>query len=338
MRRTPTIIVVLLTLFVLALQGALVHAGTVTLSGGWRFDLQYCRNGYTVTNIVVGGVASSSATSSIVINSISPSATGLGTIAIFSGSSIVSGPGTFYWSLAQTPGTPVSASVSRIENGIVVGTVSDVATIQDCNVTVPPPAPSTEPDDRINPSPVAPVAIYCRPEGIEILTIDGQGNGHFAFRATQDQINAVGIPTINTLIAGAGGVALFRLTSGEFQVNVPTFVTSGATTSLQRQQPASGTATTTTTTGGTIIHVIQRGENLFRISLRYGVTMASIAALNGITNFDLIYAGERLVIPARGSTPVTTANTTTTPPTAAPATGAQSFVAGQDYVFVWGGC
>jgi LysM repeat protein len=333
MRRTPAVIILLVTLFVLAFQIGLVQAGTVTLPGGWRFDMLYCRNGYTLANIVVGGVASSTATSSIVVNSISPNATGLGTIAIFSGSSIVSGPGTFYWSLAQNPGTPVSASVSRIENGIVVGTFTDTGSIQDCNVTVPPPAPLSEPDNRINPDPVAPVAIYCRPNGIEILTIDGQGNGHFAFRATQNQINAVGIPTRNTLIAAGGGVGLFRLTSGEFQVNVPTFVTSGTTTSVQ---PAASTTTTTTTTGGNIVHVVQRGENLFRISLRYGVTMASIAAQNGITNYNLIYAGQRLIIPASGS--ATVSNTTTTSPTAAPVAGTQSFVAGQDYVFVWGGC
>jgi LysM repeat protein len=336
MRRTLAIIILMVTLFVLALQSGLVYAGTVSLPGGWRFDMQYCRNGYTVVNIAVGAVASSTATSSIVVNSISPSATGLGTIAIFSGSSIVSGPGTFFWSLAQTPGTPVSASISRIENGVVVGTFTEAATIQDCNVSGPPPAPLSEPDNRINPDPVAPVAIYCLPNGIEILTIDGQGNGHFAFRATQNQINAVGIPTRNTLIAAAGGVGLFRLTSGEFQVNVPTFVSSGTATTIQVQGGTGGSATTNTTTGGNVIHVVQRGENLFRISLRYGVTMASIAALNGIANFNLIYAGQRLVIPTRGNTPVT--DTTITPSAATPATGAQTFVAGQDYVFVWSGC
>jgi len=211
MRRTPAIMTLLLILYLLGLQGSLVQAGTVTLPGGWRADFLYCRNGYSAANIVIGSVASSTATNSIVVNSIAPSATGLGAIAIYSGTTIASGPGTFYWSLAQSPGTPVTASISRIENGVVVGTVTDTGTIQDCNVAIPPPAPDTGPDNRINPDPIAPVAIYCRPNGIEILTIDGQGNGHFAFLATRNQIDAVGIPTRNTLIAAGNGVGLFRL-------------------------------------------------------------------------------------------------------------------------------
>jgi LysM repeat protein len=49
--------------------------------------------------------------------------------------------------------------------------------------------------------------------------------------------------------------------------------------------------------GDSIIHLVQPGENLFRISLRYGVTMDSIMAANGLTNSHTIYAGQQLVIP-----------------------------------------
>ena len=45
-------------------------------------------------------------------------------------------------------------------------------------------------------------------------------------------------------------------------------------------------------------HVVQAGENLFRISLRYGTTAAAIAQANGITNQALIYVGQVLTIPA----------------------------------------
>jgi uncharacterized protein YraI len=44
-------------------------------------------------------------------------------------------------------------------------------------------------------------------------------------------------------------------------------------------------------------HVVQPGENLFRISLNYGVNMYDVARLNGITNLALIYAGQVLLIP-----------------------------------------
>ena len=44
-------------------------------------------------------------------------------------------------------------------------------------------------------------------------------------------------------------------------------------------------------------HVVQRGENLFRISLRYGVPMEAIVKANDIQNPALIYAGQILIIP-----------------------------------------
>ena len=51
------------------------------------------------------------------------------------------------------------------------------------------------------------------------------------------------------------------------------------------------------------IHVVQPGENLFRISLRYGVTVSALKAANGLPN-DLVYVGQQLVIPtADGEAP-----------------------------------
>jgi LysM repeat protein len=48
-------------------------------------------------------------------------------------------------------------------------------------------------------------------------------------------------------------------------------------------------------------HIVQAGENLFRISLQYGVDIDSLAAANGISNTWQIYAGQTLVIPNAGS-------------------------------------
>lgn len=60
--------------------------------------------------------------------------------------------------------------------------------------------------------------------------------------------------------------------------------------------------------GGAVVHVVQPGENLFRISLRYNVSMGAIAQANGIGNINIIYVGQRLTIPG------TTGGTPTTPP------------------------
>jgi LysM repeat protein len=49
--------------------------------------------------------------------------------------------------------------------------------------------------------------------------------------------------------------------------------------------------------------VVQRGENLFRIALRYGTTVQAIASANGIANPSLIYVGQTLTIPSSGTEP-----------------------------------
>ena len=76
-------------------------------------------------------------------------------------------------------------------------------------------------------------------------------------------------------------------------------------TSLQVGQKlviSAGTAVTTPTAPGQeIVHVVQRGENLFRIALRYGVTVQAIAKRNGIVNPSLIWTGQKLYIPAGGT-------------------------------------
>lgn len=52
-----------------------------------------------------------------------------------------------------------------------------------------------------------------------------------------------------------------------------------------------------------IIHVVQPGENLFRIALRYGLTTAELARYNGIVDTRLIYVGQELRIPVGQVTP-----------------------------------
>src|SRR5690606_10780411 len=46
-----------------------------------------------------------------------------------------------------------------------------------------------------------------------------------------------------------------------------------------------------------IIHIVQPGETLYRISVRYGVSMDTIAQANQISNRERILAGQRLTIP-----------------------------------------
>jgi murein DD-endopeptidase MepM/ murein hydrolase activator NlpD len=52
--------------------------------------------------------------------------------------------------------------------------------------------------------------------------------------------------------------------------------------------------------GPGVTHLVQRGDNLYRISIRYGTSMAAIANANGISDYSRIYAGQSLTIPCGG--------------------------------------
>ena len=55
--------------------------------------------------------------------------------------------------------------------------------------------------------------------------------------------------------------------------------------------------------GERVTHVVQPGENLFRISLKYGTTVEAIAAANSIINPNRVYAGQKLLIVKGGTVP-----------------------------------
>lgn len=79
-------------------------------------------------------------------------------------------------------------------------------------------------------------------------------------------------------------------------VNASYLTTTVTVASLPQTDGTGGPITNPPPTGARI-HVVQPGENLYRISLRYGVNMWTIAAANNILNLNQIYAGQQLVIP-----------------------------------------
>jgi uncharacterized protein YraI len=74
------------------------------------------------------------------------------------------------------------------------------------------------------------------------------------------------------------------------------FLMSGAIMVTGAEAQTGGCATT---------HVIQRGENLYRIALRYRTTIADLQARNGISNPNRIFAGQTLCISGGFVPPVT---------------------------------
>jgi LysM repeat protein len=74
--------------------------------------------------------------------------------------------------------------------------------------------------------------------------------------------------------------------------------------------------TTAASSGCPKTHVVQPGENLFRVGLQYGLSWVVLAQYNGITNPNNITAGQTIQIPCEGATPPPV-----TPPTTPPADG-----------------
>jgi LysM repeat protein len=50
-------------------------------------------------------------------------------------------------------------------------------------------------------------------------------------------------------------------------------------------------------------HTVQRGENLFRIGLRYNMSVTSLKNLNGLANANWIYAGQALCVSGSAQNP-----------------------------------
>jgi hypothetical protein len=158
----------------------------------------------------------------------------------------------------------------------------------------------------------------CTGTGIQVTR-----RGSPVLSATYDQLAGPLYTAIvsgdNQYITSGRGASLWALKSDEFQVHrdtdpdgtkvivsssicgvIPALISTSASsmppTTTSTTCCTSGSSTTTTTSASTT-YLVQPGDNLFRISLRFGRTMTQIANANGIVNYNLIYAGQVLIIP-----------------------------------------
>lgn len=106
------------------------------------------------------------------------------------------------------------------------------------------------------------------------------------------------------------GVSVQGLAAANNIVN-PNLIYAGQSIVIPGSEPPGGTTPSTPVPppapappppsgGGT--YVVQRGDTLFRIAVTHGVSVAALTQANGITNPNLIYAGQVLTIPG-GTTP-----------------------------------
>ncbi len=71
--------------------------------------------------------------------------------------------------------------------------------------------------------------------------------------------------------------------------------------------PGSGQTTTLATGGPTTSYTVQQGDTLFRIALRYNLTVDTLLNTNNIIRADRVYVGQTLTIPGTNEQPVAVA-------------------------------
>ena len=119
------------------------------------------------------------------------------------------------------------------------------------------------------------------------------------------------VPVASTTPTSEGTPEITSTATPEDTTPTPTTATETTLTVSPTSTPVPTTAPTaipttvpTTAPSGEKTHVVQPGENLFRIALYYGMSHETLAAANGIINPDIIYTGQSLTIPAEGTTPI----------------------------------
>lgn len=125
------------------------------------------------------------------------------------------------------------------------------------------------------------------------VTATPAGSAHwFVPTATTDAVDATAMAGTAVANATLAAQAAEALVSTATPTPLPT-----ATPVPPTATPTAGPVATAAPTGE-VVHVVQSGENLFRIALRYGTTVQAIASANGIANPALIKAGQVLRIPS----------------------------------------
>ncbi len=79
--------------------------------------------------------------------------------------------------------------------------------------------------------------------------------------------------------------------------NVTALPTVAPTGEPATADPQVASSSTESDNAETLVHIVQRGETLFRIATRYGMTVNDLVRANSIGDPTRIYSGQRLVIP-----------------------------------------
>ncbi len=144
---------------------------------------------------------------------------------------------------------------------------------------------------------------WAQGEGQTVHTVQAGENLYriaLKYGTTVDAIaNANNITNPNLIVVGQN---LVIPVGGVVIPPTPTVVPTGPTPTsapvTPTATPVTPPATPVTPPATEIVHVVQPGENLFRISLKYNLLTSIVATYNGIANPNLIYVGQKIRIPS----------------------------------------
>lgn len=125
------------------------------------------------------------------------------------------------------------------------------------------------------------------------------GQGQQAPGAALPTTTQEGAPTTIAILPTATPTAVLAAPT-------PIQVEAAPTTPAEAEAAATPTPVTSVANpqvGAETIHIVQPGENLFRIGLKYGVDAKTLAQYNGISDPDKIYVGQQIKIPDGGAAP-----------------------------------
>ena len=112
--------------------------------------------------------------------------------------------------------------------------------------------------------------------------------------ALSDQINIAAAP------GRAGRAVEIPVVLDRLRQNPAAALTDGTLELAMIETEALPEETRPTYSGATTTHIVERGQELLLIAREYGVSMQDILDLNSISNPDLLYVGQELIIPAAG--------------------------------------
>ncbi len=226
----------------------------------------------------------------------------------------------------STPVPPTETPVPPTEMPSNTPTPSSTPTLTPTNTPIP---PTETPTFTPSPSPTLdrtqfPVQIiYTVRAGDFVARIAQQFNSSVEAIIIANQLNENGLIFVGQqLIIPLAQLPTPTLTPSNTPTSVPPTPTVSPTTvtppPVVTVTPPAGTLRpTVTTTGPTILYIVQPGDSLSGIAARFGTTVQAIAQVNNILNLNLLFVGQRLLIPSRGiiatQSPQPTATQTSSP-------------------------